>query len=235
MNDTLAMALFTMQNCLKLLFAGQFAEFHYLLPFAMWFPALDNPEIPLAYRHGMIEFCFRCFSEWLQKAPRGFRSGLSEVNHSVPFKYVAELPDLRKYLNSLLFLYKLLTTLEGSLALNRMGTHLVENMFGLVRIKCKSRHSYTAFLRAFSNGMMMATILKATGLSSPVRRDYSIVGSKINLVHQPDRTYLDPIGAFQWVQLIGGVIDTCRAKLAMREAGSRFCVSSVPQRALLSA
>jgi hypothetical protein len=30
MNDALAVALFTMQNCLKLLFARQFAEFHYL-------------------------------------------------------------------------------------------------------------------------------------------------------------------------------------------------------------
>jgi hypothetical protein len=52
--------------------------------------------------------------------------------------------------------------------------------------------------------MMMGTILKATGLSSPVRRDYSIAGSKFNLVHRADRTYLDQIGALQRMQLIGG-------------------------------
>jgi hypothetical protein len=81
MNDALAVALFRTETCLKLLFAGQFAEFHYLLPFAMWFAALHDPEIPLACWQGMIEFCFRCFSEWLQQARRGFRSGLDEVNH----------------------------------------------------------------------------------------------------------------------------------------------------------
>jgi hypothetical protein len=179
MSDALAVALFTMQNHLKLEFAGQFAEFYYLLPSAMWFAAIQDPEIPLAFRQGMIEFCFRRLSEWLQPSSRGFRSRLGEVNHLVPFKYVPELPDLRRYLNSLLFLYKLLTTREGPLVLNRIGTHPVENMFGLAKIKCKSKHSFTAFLRVFSNNMMTATILKAAGLSSPVRRDYSIVGSKL--------------------------------------------------------
>jgi hypothetical protein len=123
---------------------------------------------------------------------------------------------------------------EEPLALNCIGTHPVENMFGLVRIRCKSKHGYTAFLRAFSKNMMMVTILKATVLSSSVRRDYSITGSNFNLVHWPDRTYLDPIGALQWMQLIRVLLDTCRAKMAMKEAGSRFCVSSLPQRALWS-
>jgi hypothetical protein len=54
MNDTIAMSLFTMENCLKLLFAGQFAEFYYLLPFAMWFAPLCDPEIPLSCREQMI-------------------------------------------------------------------------------------------------------------------------------------------------------------------------------------
>jgi hypothetical protein len=204
MNDVLAVSLFTMQNCLKLLFAGRFPEFRYLLPFSLWFAALHGPDVPLSCRQQMIEFCFRCFCEWLQGAPRGTQWSVAAGSDAIPFKYVAELPDLRRYLNSLLFLYKLLTALEGPLALNRVGTHPVENMFGLVRMKCKWKHTYTAFLRAFSHGMVMATILKATGLRSPVRRDYSIAGSKISLRQGDDRTYIDPTRVLEWLRVISG-------------------------------
>jgi hypothetical protein len=46
-------------------------------------------------------------------------------------------------------------------------------------MKCKWKQNYTAFLRVFSYGMIMAAILKATGMASPVRQDYSITGSKL--------------------------------------------------------
>jgi hypothetical protein len=63
MNDPLAVSVFTMENCLKLLFAGKFAESYYLLPFAMWFALIYGPEIPLLCREQMIDFCFRCSCE----------------------------------------------------------------------------------------------------------------------------------------------------------------------------
>jgi hypothetical protein len=75
MNDTLAVSLFPMENCLKLLFTGQFAGVYYLLPFAMWFGSLYDPEIPLLCREQVTEFSFRWFCEWLQRAPQDIRGG----------------------------------------------------------------------------------------------------------------------------------------------------------------
>jgi hypothetical protein len=142
----------------KLLFAGQFAEFYYLFPFAVWFASFDDQEILLSCWDQMIESCFRCFCEWFQQAPQDIR-WRPDIEHSKsPFKYVAELPDLRRYLNSLLFLYQLLTTHDGALVPNRIGTPPVENVFGLIRMKCKWKHNYTAFLCAFSRSMIMTTI-----------------------------------------------------------------------------
>jgi hypothetical protein len=158
MNDTLALSLFTMENRLKLLFAGQFAELYYLLPLTMWCASRYDPEILLSGPEQMIEFCFRSLCESLHPAPQGIRWWPDIENSQPSFKCVAELPDLRRYSNSLLFLNKLLTVHDGALALNSIGIHPVENMFGFIQMKCKWKHNDTAFLRAFSYGLIMATI-----------------------------------------------------------------------------
>jgi hypothetical protein len=97
----------------------------------------------------MIEFWFRCFCERLQRAPQGSRWWLDIKNSEQRFKYIAKLSDLRRYLNSLLFCYTLLTTRDESLALNRIGTHPVANVFGLIGMTCKWKHKDPAFLQLF--------------------------------------------------------------------------------------
>jgi hypothetical protein len=140
----------------------------------------------------MIELCFQCFADWIAWAPRSLDRNHFMIHPETCVKYVAELLDLKRYTNSLLFLYKILRNIIGSIGLNRLGTHSVENMFGLVRMKCKSKHKYMSFLRAFSQSMLMMTILQVTGLSSPVRRDYTIAGCQILLTPDPTGFYLNP-------------------------------------------
>jgi hypothetical protein len=65
MNDVLAITLFTIENCLKLLFAGKLSGFYYLLPFSIWFAAIHDPTISLRCRQQMIELCFQCFADWI--------------------------------------------------------------------------------------------------------------------------------------------------------------------------
>jgi hypothetical protein len=153
----------------------------------------------------MIKFCFRCVCEWLQQAPQGIRGWPEIQNSQPPFKYVAELPGLKRHLNSLFLLYELLTTHDGALALNYIGTRPVKNMGGLIRMKCKWKHHYTAFLRTFSHGMIMATILETTEMNSPVRRDYLIVGSKNVLTIRDDQMYIDAMSVLGWLRHITGL------------------------------
>jgi hypothetical protein len=61
-----------MENCLKLLFAGQFAEFYYSLPFAMWFTSLCDPEILLSWWEHLIEVWFRCFVNGFRELLKAF-------------------------------------------------------------------------------------------------------------------------------------------------------------------
>jgi hypothetical protein len=140
----------------------------------------------------MIELCFRCFADCIARTPRSPDCNHFMIHRENYVKYVAELPDLKRYTNSLLFLYNILRNTTGSIAFNRLRTHPVENMFGLVRMKCKSKHKYTSFLRAFSQSMLMTTILQATRLSSPVRRDYTIAGCRIWLTPDTTGFYLNP-------------------------------------------
>jgi hypothetical protein len=153
MNHVLAITLFTIENCLKLVFAGELSGFYYLLPLSIWFAAIHDPAIPLRCRQQMIEICFRCLADWIARARRSLDRNHFLIRRETYVRYVAELPDLKQYTNSLLFLYKIPRNTVGSIALNRLGTHPFENMFGLVRMKCKSKHKYTPFLWAFSQSM----------------------------------------------------------------------------------
>jgi hypothetical protein len=134
MNDVLAITLFTIENCLKLLFAGERSGFYHLLTFSIWLAAIHDPAIPLRCQQQMIELCFRCFTDWIVGGPRSLDCNHFTIHHETCVKYVAELPDLKRYTNSLLFLYKILRNTTGSIVLNRLGTHPVENIFDLVRI-----------------------------------------------------------------------------------------------------
>jgi hypothetical protein len=53
--------------------------------------------------------------------------------------------------------------------------------------------------------MIMATLLKATGKSFPVKRDYSITGSKIILTTRDDRMYIDIMSVLGWLRQITGL------------------------------
>jgi hypothetical protein len=183
--------LFTIENCLKLLFAGELSGFYSLLTFSIWFAAIHDPTIPLRCQQQMIKLCFRCFSDWIAQSPRSLDRNHFMIRCETCVKYVAGLPDLKRYTNSLLFLYKIRRNTAGSIVWNRLGTHPVENMFDLVRMKCKSKHKYTSFLRVFFQSMLMTTFLQATGLSSPVRRDYAIAGCRILLTPDPIGFYFN--------------------------------------------
>jgi hypothetical protein len=64
------------------------------------------------------------------------------------------------------------------LSLNRIGTHLVENLVSLVRVACPSDHSWHQFLDAIANGRLMDEMLLINDTNPRHRRDCSVVGLK---------------------------------------------------------
>jgi hypothetical protein len=71
------------------------------------------------------------------------------VSHNA--KYVAERVDLVQYFNFLVFLYAIIENPEHHTARIRIGTHPIENRFGLARMQWRGKNTYIRFLRAFAH------------------------------------------------------------------------------------
>jgi hypothetical protein len=53
--------------------------------------------------------------------------------------------------------------------------------------------------------MIIATILKAIGMSSSVRRDYPVAGSQFVLMTRDDRISIDAMSVLEWLRHITGL------------------------------
>jgi hypothetical protein len=102
-------------------------------------------------------------------------------------------------------------------------------------MKCQWKHNYTGFLRVFSHGLVMATVLKATGMSSPLRRDYSIAGSKIVLTARDDRMYINAMSVLGWLRQITGLYIHEARQAGDEMSWNKVCGNSVPLQVLSSA
>jgi hypothetical protein len=77
-----------------------------------------------------------------------------------------------------LFLVDTLIKEYDAVALNRLGTHPVENFLGMVRLACHENHSWDRFLSAVAKGSLAGDLLAAHGLKQHIRRDFSVGGTK---------------------------------------------------------
>jgi hypothetical protein len=65
------------------------------------------------------------------------------------------------------------------IAFNQIGTHPVENIFGLLRVAANENHNWERCKRATTKASLMDEILFAHKLKSHVRRDFTIAGIKV--------------------------------------------------------
>jgi hypothetical protein len=172
MNDVLAVELFTIDNLEKLVVDGKMIEAYYLLPFVCWYTAIAVQGLSWETRLSLLEIAFFIFVDWYRQSRSlpaeffGYR------------KFFVELIDLPRYLNTILFLYQI-TLRREPVAYNRLGTHSVENIFGLTRVSCHFHHTWPKFLRSSARAIVMDKVLRANRMKSHVRREFSIGGVKV--------------------------------------------------------
>jgi hypothetical protein len=172
MNDVLAVEVFSMDNLMILLSEGKFVESYYVLPFACWYTALSVRGLTWETRLNLFRISFVVFADWYHRymqLPREFLQSR---------KFFVEIQDLPRYLNTILFLFHL-TGQERPIAFNRIGTHSIENLFGLVRVNSHFNHTWPMFLTAIARAIIMDAILMGNNMKPHVRREFGIAGVKI--------------------------------------------------------
>jgi hypothetical protein len=93
-------------------------------------------------------------------------------------KFFLEIPDLMRYMNTVIFLYHI-TSRKRAVAFNRLGTHPIENLFGYVRIKSHFAHTWPKFLMSVARAIFIDDVVTRNNMKPPIRREFSIAGVKI--------------------------------------------------------
>jgi hypothetical protein len=177
MNDIFAVQLFSVDNLIALLAKGDVYGAYYLTPFVMWYAAISISELDVSLRFDLLAISFVVLRDW-------FRQGFTEAGRIPDGKFFTEKIDLIRYLNTILFLHEALGSFP-EIALNRIGTHPVENLFGLMRVASNADHRWERCKGAIIKATLMKEILFVHNIRSPVRRNFSLAGVKCrNSSHQ---------------------------------------------------
>jgi hypothetical protein len=172
MSDVLAVEVFTMDNLRNLIENEKLVEAYYMLPFVCWYTAIALEALSWDTRLSLLRITWSVFTHWYdqwQSLPPGFLACR---------KFFVELIDLPRYMNTILFLYHI-TSRREPVAYNRLGTHSVENMFGLIWVTSHFQHTWPRFLGSSTRAVVVDDILKASKIKTHVRRVFSIGGVKI--------------------------------------------------------
>jgi hypothetical protein len=135
MRDSYALQLFSISNCLKCLSAGHVNEFMFMLPWALQEEVIRAPELSRQERLMKAVFSFKLLMHYfdlssIPRAPGVTQRFTREETIAVTFAEDSVWPRI---LNSALALILFILHAEEHWSFSRMGTHCLENFFGLVR------------------------------------------------------------------------------------------------------
>jgi hypothetical protein len=180
MNDVLAVEVFAIDNLEKVMRKGQLIEACYLLPFVCWYSAMAIQGLEWETRLYLLKIAFYVFADWYKRYTQ------LQGDFFKTAKFFVEIADLARYLNTILFLYHV-TAKRNPIAYNRIGTHPVENIFGLVRVRSHFDHTWPKFLMSIARAIIMDYILTKNNMKSHVRREFGIAGVKVLHAGEPMR------------------------------------------------
>jgi regulator of replication initiation timing len=181
MNDIYAVKLFSVESLVKLVSAGRIAEADYLMPFVLWYAVVAISDLSRPTRLSLLSIVFRIFVKWslsrIDFYGQTIRNRVKWTKGEKKIKFAVIESDLVRYMNSVVFLYAVIKNYE-SVSLNRIGTHPLENYFGMIRLASHDNHSWDRFLSSAGKANIVSEILTACGIKKATRRDFTVGGTK---------------------------------------------------------
>jgi hypothetical protein len=184
MNDIFLVQLFAADNLARLLANGDVYGACYLTPFVVWYAAISISDLHVSLRLDFLAISFTVFRDWFM---------LRRVVDSCATDSSRKKIDLIRYLNTILFLHEALSSFPD-IALNRIGTHPVENLFGLMQVASNANHNWDRCRGAIVKAALIKAILFAHDIKSPVRRNFSLAGVQCGSRSDEDLLHIHGFG-----------------------------------------
>jgi hypothetical protein len=180
MKDFFPLKIFTLNNLSRLLDANMISESLYFAPFVFWMESVTNASLSKETRIQLLAFAFHIFmgyfvQSYFSKRAPGITIQKSKNSSALFFANDAL---IIRSLNSVLVTAFLLKTYPN-VALERVGTHVLENFFGSVRLACYSTDSWDRILTAECKAIIRKSIELQYDFHVKIRGRENMCGIKV--------------------------------------------------------
>jgi hypothetical protein len=180
--DSYAIQLFSYRNCAKCLGQEYWNEFMYLLPWTLQEEVVRNPHLTREDRLLKALLSLKLLLHYFDLCSLPPSEGVSQRYIPGKTQAVTFAPDATwpRVLNSALVLVQFTVTAEESWSFSRVGTHCLENFFGLVRRQSFGDDRSVTATRIVARGVLVANIMHDLGLSFGHHRRDNVGGVVIS-------------------------------------------------------
>ena len=191
MQDDLAVKLFSLETLSSLLKMRNYSALSYFLPICLLCSSLEERNLGVNDRISLLELGFYYmlgYSNMLMDLPASLPQKKSRTNkHVCPF----DASFAREYCNTVCSLLRVLYGVNGTIGLNRVGSNPVEHLFGLIRMKSHSVHTYDKMLQVMSKSLLQQRFIHEMGEDQRIDRRVSDFAKDVTSMPQTIRNTLN--------------------------------------------
>lgn len=180
MHDSLATQLFSFRTLASLLNKKNYTELSYFLPMCLLCASLQEENLSVDERFSFLQvgfyFMLSYYSMSLEHVGPLRQKRHRNNSHVCAF----DSNFVREYCNTVFSILKVLNGVNGSVGLNRLGSNPVEHLFGLIRMKSHSVHTWDKLLRVMAKTTLQQNILRDIGPNQPVDKRLSYFAVEVD-------------------------------------------------------
>ena len=179
MHDSLATQLFSLRSLDILIKKKNLNALAYFLPMCLLSASLSEKEMTVDERFSLLQVGFYYMISYYsmsQDNAHVLRQRKQKNNtHVCPFDVMM----VREYCNTVASVLKVLSSANGSISLNRIGSNPLEHLFGLVRMRSRSVHTFQKMLQVMAKSVLQQKLLHDFGEKQKVEKRLSYFAQSI--------------------------------------------------------
>ena len=163
MHDDIAVRLFSLETLASLFEKRNMTALTYFLPICLLCASLEEPNLRVEEKCNLLVlglYYMLAYYAMLSESPSQLRQKKTRTSiHLCPFDGVF----VREYCNTVCSILKVLYKVNGTIGLNRVGSNPVEHLFGLIRMKSHSVHTFDKMILIMSKAILQQKFIKEIG------------------------------------------------------------------------
>lgn len=173
MQDDLAVRLFSLKTIAYLFEMRNYSVLSYFLPICLLCVSLEERNLQVNDKISLLELGFYymlAYNNMLMELKSQLPQKKSRTDkHVCPF----DASFAREYCNTVCSILQVLYKMNGTVGINRIGSNPVEHLFGLIRMKSHSVHTYDKMLQVMTKSLLQQRFIHEMGEGQRIDRRLS--------------------------------------------------------------